>query len=54
MKRHILFRLKLAEFKEGFAFVRSFDELASAQSLASKMKSYVIFDKKEKRIIESR
>ena len=54
MKRYLLFRLKLAELKEGFGFVRSFDDLASAQSLSSKWKSYVIFDQKEKRIIESR
>ena len=53
MKRYLLFRLKLAELKEGLSLVRSFDELASAQSLASKMKVYIIYDEKEKRIIEA-
>ena len=45
-------RYRLYELKQKSAVVSEHEGLKTAQNLAKKMKDYVIFDKKEDRIIE--
>lgn len=53
MRRYLVFHLRPPELKEGYVFTKSFEELRGAQDSAKKMKSYVIFDSKEKRIVQA-